>query len=171
MISLLTERFCPCRRRCPLALITKEQRHKKNGEKRLIFVDFSVLFTYLFSIKLLSPSPTRDAGYLRPQTGYHHTADNTPSCHHIQNSDAKRTVSFCPDQIFYSDFYSPFYQLNWCRHPQLATWDIYAHRQDTTMPLMPLPRIAIYEAAMQKEPWFFVQNQLFTVISTHHFFN
>jgi len=90
MISLLTERFCPCRRRRPLALITKEQRHKKNGEKRLIFEDFSVLLRTIF-------------------------------------------------------------QLNCCRRPQLATWDIYAHRQDITMPLIPLPRIAIYEAAMQKE--------------------
>jgi hypothetical protein len=48
MISLLTERFCPCRRRRSLALITKEQRHKKKGEKRLIFEDFSV-FLLTFS--------------------------------------------------------------------------------------------------------------------------
>ena len=90
MISLLTERFCPCRRCSPIALITKEQRHKKNGQRRLIFEDFSVLL-----------------------------------------------LTFC--------------QLNCCCRPQLATWDIYAHRQDITTPLMPLPRIAIYKAAMQKE--------------------
>jgi hypothetical protein len=82
MISLLTERFCPCRRCSPIALITKEQRHKKNGQRRLIFEDFSVLL-----------------------------------------------LTFC--------------QLNCCCRPQLATWDIYAHRQDITTPLMPLPLIAI----------------------------
>ena len=109
MISLLTERFFPCRRRLPLSLITKEQRHKKNGEKRLFFEDFSVL--------LLT-----------------------------------------------------FFQLNCCRRPQLATWDIYAYRQDITMPLMPLPLVTIYKRVMQKERWVFVQNHFFTVISTHHFF-
>jgi hypothetical protein len=128
-----------------------EQIRKKNGEKRLTFDYFSVLLLTIISIKLLSPSPTRDVGYLRPQTGYHHAADNTPSRHNRQSGDAKRTVSFCTESIFYRDFYSPFFQLNCCRRPQPATWDISAPRQNFNTPLSPLPHIAIYEAAMQKE--------------------
>jgi hypothetical protein len=48
MISLLTERCCPCRHRRSLALISKEQRHKKNGEKRLIFEDLQFFYLPFF---------------------------------------------------------------------------------------------------------------------------
>jgi hypothetical protein len=102
-ISLLKDRFsprCQCR---PLAFITNEQRRKNNSEKRLGFDDFSVLLLTIFSIKLLLPSPTRDMGYLHPQTEFHHAAHATPSRHHIQSGDTKRTVCFCPESIFYSD--------------------------------------------------------------------
>jgi hypothetical protein len=77
-ISQLKDRFsprCQCR---PLAFITNEQRRKNNSEKRLGFDDFSVLLLTIFSIKLLSPSPTRDMGYLHPQTEFHHAAHATP---------------------------------------------------------------------------------------------
>jgi hypothetical protein len=60
VISQLTERFSPCRRRRPLAFITKDQRHQENGKKRMRVDDVSVILLTIFSIKLLFSWPTRD---------------------------------------------------------------------------------------------------------------
>ena len=171
MISLLTDRFSPrcCRR--PLAFVTKEQPRKKERWETIDFWWFFSSSLTIFSIKLLSPSPTLNVEYLRPQTEFHHAAHATPSRHHILIGAAKRMVSFSQESIFYSDVYSPFFQLICCCRPQLATWDIYDHRQDITTPLTTLPLVTIYKSVMQYERWVFVQNQFFTLISTHHFFN
>ena len=115
-------------------------------KERWVFVQnrfFTVIFFNNFLIKLLSPSPTCNMGYLHPQTEFQDASHATRSHHHVQSSNAKRTVSFCSESIFYSDFYSPFFQLNCCRRPQLATWDIYTHRQNLNTPLTPLPLIAL----------------------------
>jgi len=73
---------------------------QKNGEF-LFRIDFLLWFSLtIFSIKMLSRSPTRDVGYLRPQTGYCPAADTTPSCHSIWSGATKRTVSFCLESIF-----------------------------------------------------------------------
>jgi hypothetical protein len=104
------------------------------------YSDFSQPFV---SIKLLSCSPTRDVRYLRPQTEFNHASHTTPLWLSILSGDAKRTVIFCPESIFYSDFYSPFFRLNCCLVPQLATWDISAHKQDITTPLTPLPPVTL----------------------------
>ncbi len=59
------------------------------------------LFTHhVVSINLLSRTPTRDAGYLRPQRRYRPAAAITPSRHNKLNGSAKRTVSLYWELIF-----------------------------------------------------------------------
>ena len=94
LISPSPNHILLCRRCLPHAIVTLYGRCKNNGENPWPLRDVTVFYSPLFSIKSLSHTPTRDAGYLCPQRRYRPAATFIPSRHNKRSGAAKRTVSF-----------------------------------------------------------------------------
>jgi hypothetical protein len=115
------------------------------------FDDFSCLLLTILSIKLMSPSPTRDVGYLSSQTYFCPAASAARSRLLKKSGDAKRMVRIHFDLTFLQFFYSPFFQLNCHIQCERAISDIAAHRRMFSSPPPPPARVDLNRVAMRKE--------------------
>ena len=111
LISPSPNHILLCRRCLPHAIVTLYGRCKNNGENPWPLRDVTVFYSPLFSIKTLSHTPTRDAGYLRPQRRYSPAAAATSSRRYIWSEAVIRTVSYCWEFIISGDFHSPLFSI------------------------------------------------------------
>ena len=144
---------------------------KKNGEflSRVNFLQWFLLT--ILPINLMSTPPTRNVGYLRPQTGYHHAHHATPLHRNIRRGDAKRTVIFCPESIFLQWFLLTIFSIKLLSASPTCNVG-YLHRQTEFQHASHATRSHHHvQSGDAKRMVSFCPESFFTVNSTHHFFN
>ena len=151
MVFKPTDRFLRHHCRHPLAFISEEWQHKKNGEKTSSFDDVTVFLLAIFSINLLLLFLMLALWYCSPQTVFCTAIAALHSCSFQKSDSTKRTARKHQVLMMLQFFFSPFFQLTCCFYFLRAICGIEAHRPFFAPPLPPPTCVHSSRAAAQKE--------------------